>query len=32
VPDRAWEMFGPYIDDVVIDTLLQAVATSPPAP
>jgi hypothetical protein len=31
-PARPLEMFGPYIDDVVIATLLRSVATAPPAP
>lgn len=31
-PNRPDEMFGPYIDDVIIDTLLQYVATLPAAP
>ncbi|MCB1879243.1 MAG: trypsin-like serine protease [Gammaproteobacteria bacterium] len=32
VPNRPAEMFGPYIDDVIIFNLLQVVATSPAAP
>jgi V8-like Glu-specific endopeptidase len=31
-PARPLEMFGPYIDDVIINSLLQPVATAPPAP
>ncbi len=31
-PDRPAEMFGPYIDDVIINDLLQEVATAPAAP
>jgi hypothetical protein len=31
-PARPLEMFGPYIDDVIIDMLLRSVATAPPAP
>ena len=31
-PARPLEMFGAYIDDVIIDSLLRSVATAPPAP
>jgi hypothetical protein len=31
-PARPLEMFGPYIDGVIINTLLQSVATAAPAP